>query len=90
MLVLFRPFRELSDILGGAPNTPEGWIDAYTGWKDNRSDIAKEIMSNLNDYYVGKEIADKSGDFCMPGQVSQSDYGSDSSEEDGMFAGDTG
>lgn len=90
VLVLFRPFRELSDILGGAPNTSEGWIDAYTGWKDNRPDIAKEIMSNLNDYYVGKEIADKSGDYCMPGQVSQSDYGSDSSEEDGMFAGDTG
>ncbi|OWZ10974.1 hypothetical protein PHMEG_00016075 [Phytophthora megakarya] len=78
-LVLFRPFRCLEDLLEDAANSGDGWIQACLNWRNNRSDIAVEIMSNSDDYYAGKEKADRGDDCGLAFHSSELNYDSDES-----------
>ncbi|KAG3048014.1 hypothetical protein PI125_g26774 [Phytophthora idaei] len=47
-------------------------------------------MSNLDDYYTGKEKADNEGDCGIAASTMQINYDSDESQDDGMFGTDFG
>ncbi|OWZ13681.1 hypothetical protein PHMEG_00012943 [Phytophthora megakarya] len=56
-LVLFKPFRSLSDLVQSANLTGINWIKAYESWKDCRTAFDRAIMSNMDDYYYEREKA---------------------------------
>ncbi|OWZ06763.1 hypothetical protein PHMEG_00020942 [Phytophthora megakarya] len=95
----FRCNHDIQLLLGGTRSTDRiycckyvtnsGWIDSYLRWWDFRSYIAREIMCNLDDYYAGKETADKGGESNLA--FLSSELNSDSEgEDDGMFGSDSG
>lgn len=56
-LVLFKPFRSVNDLIQGANPTEFDWIRAYMSWETQRTAFDQNIMSNMDDYFLGREKA---------------------------------
>jgi hypothetical protein len=88
-LVLFKPFREIRDLLGGHEGESHPWHAAYCDWEATRSEFTKMIMSNINDYYAGQD-GGSSAVFHADGEFENHDYSSESEYDssDDAYLGD--
>jgi hypothetical protein len=50
-LILFKPFRNINDLLAEYVNTPTPWWPAYNAYKQEFTSESIQIISFLNDYH---------------------------------------
>jgi hypothetical protein len=63
MLILFKPFRKLSDLIGSSDSTLQAWKNAYDLWE--KPLIAELYLANNLDYYESKHSSDNEIDPAM-------------------------
>jgi hypothetical protein len=79
-LVLFKPFRNLEDIVGISDDVDEeAWLHAFAVWSERRSKFAEMIMNNMQDYYSGVQ---KAASQSAAHAANQSNSGSDDASSD--------
>ncbi|OWZ14866.1 LOW QUALITY PROTEIN: hypothetical protein PHMEG_00011577 [Phytophthora megakarya] len=92
VLVLFKSFQDLDDLIGCAECLDEQrWIDTYEQWIPQCSELTRAFMDNMADYYSGfataklrreAAVAAKQGDFNV-------DYDDTSTDDnDDLFVAD--
>ncbi len=63
VLILFKPFRKLSDIIGSSDSTLQAWKNAYDLW--DKPLIAEIYLANNLDFYKIKHSSDNEIDPAM-------------------------
>ncbi|ETP51105.1 hypothetical protein F442_03692 [Phytophthora nicotianae P10297] len=80
-LVLFKPFRVLTDLVTN-PTNSDAWIEAFLQWHPTRTSFTCEIMANMDDYSRAAKESTERGETNAT-EVNTND-GDDSDEDDAM------
>jgi len=83
-LVLFKPFRSLSDLI--CASTVAG--EAFKEWEPTRSDFARMIMSHIDDYNCGVYRAKYQSEDTKAAHSGCAGVDESSSDDDSLFSGD--
>jgi hypothetical protein len=85
-LILFKPFREISDLIGTDLCSDKAWLKAFTEWEKDRSEFVKTIMDNMDDYYCGASHAQEQSEVA---ESKDRDFeAEDANDNDDLFGDD--
>jgi hypothetical protein len=88
VLILFKPFKNLEDLLGCYMGTELPWWQAYLAYKPSLSKISQNVINYLNDYHIcrvnaaSKHLSDTSDNLDHEEDCVENQFNIDFNEED--------